>query len=105
MNELLLLINMSRTFPLTEHKTLTSIAEKRAAYLCDNEFSHKGWHVYKSKFLYRGENLAKDFSDYKSMHEAFMSSGSHRANILNTNYYYIGLATKCNITVQEFGGN
>jgi len=102
MQELLLLINMSRVTQLQVNKTLTQHAEKRATYLCDHEFSHKGWNNFVFKF--QGENLAKGFSDNLSTFNALMSSLEHKKNILDPNYSYIGLAQKCGITVIEFAG-
>jgi uncharacterized protein YkwD len=104
MVELLIMINMVRVSPLKISHTLSSIADKRATYLCDHEFSHAGWRSYPSKFSYRGENLAKDYGTIKEAHEALMLSASHKANILNKNYRYVGLAYKCGILVEEFGG-
>lgn len=104
MLELLIMINMVRVSSLKISPTLSSIADKRATYLCDHEFSHDGWTSYPSNFSYRGENLAKDYDTIKEAHEALMQSASHRANILNKKYRYIGLAYKCGILVEEFGG-
>ncbi len=39
-----------------------------------------------------GENLAKDFTDSKFVHQAWMNSSSHRANILKSAYQEIGIA-------------
>lgn len=60
-----------------------------------------------------GENLALgDFKDEKDLVDAWMASPGHRANILNTDYTEIGIATgldtfqdrgKTWISVQEFG--
>lgn len=60
-----------------------------------------------------GENLALgDFKDEKDLVDAWMASPGHRANILNTEYTEIGIATGFNtfedrgktwLAVQEFG--
>ncbi len=44
-------------------------------------------------FLNAGENLAKDFSDSQDIIDAWMSSPSHRDNILSENYLEIGVAS------------
>lgn len=43
-------------------------------------------------YTYAGENLAKDFVTADAIHNAWMNSPSHRANILNENYDDIGIA-------------
>ncbi len=62
-------------------------------------------------YLFAGENLAINFADPQSQHDAFMKSESHKKNILNIRYKEIGVAVitgKINgkqtiVTVQEFG--
>jgi len=62
-------------------------------------------------YSFAGENLAINFTDAKTQHEAFMQSESHKKNILNPKYKEIGVAvitgkingTQTIITVQEFG--
>jgi len=44
------------------------------------------------RYLYAGENLARDFSDASSVVEAWMASSSHRSNILDDNFKEIGVA-------------
>ncbi|MDO8559957.1 MAG: CAP domain-containing protein [bacterium] len=43
-------------------------------------------------YVYAGENLAVDFMSADAIHEAFMRSPSHRANIMNARYQDIGVA-------------
>lgn len=43
-------------------------------------------------YRYAGENLARDFSDTPAMMSAWMSSASHRENILSNRYSEIGVA-------------
>lgn len=43
-------------------------------------------------YVYAGENLAVDFVTADAVHQAFMKSPSHRANILNPSYQDIGVA-------------
>ena len=62
-------------------------------------------------YSFAGENLAINFTDPQTQHQAFMNSASHKKNILNEKYQEIGVAVitgKINgkqtiITVQEFG--
>ena len=103
MLELIILINLARSQPLIQDKTLTNIAQRRAEYLCDHEFSHVGWNV-PTKFNYRGENLAADFPSATSTHKALMNSPKHKANIINPDFQYVGIGEACGITVFEFGG-
>lgn len=44
------------------------------------------------RYLYAGENLARDFSDASSVVDAWMASPSHRSNILDDNFNEIGVA-------------
>jgi len=44
------------------------------------------------RYLYAGENLARDFSDAQSVVEAWMASPSHRSNILDDHFREIGVA-------------
>lgn len=44
------------------------------------------------RYLYAGENLARDFSDASSVVEAWMASPSHRSNIMDDKFREIGVA-------------
>lgn len=63
------------------------------------------------KYVYAGENLARDFSDAASVINAWMNSPSHRSNLLDKNFKEIGVAvlsgkltgTDGILVVQEFG--
>ncbi|MEK7581482.1 MAG: CAP domain-containing protein [Patescibacteria group bacterium] len=44
------------------------------------------------KYVYAGENLARDFSDASSVVNAWMNSPSHRSNLLDKNFKEIGVA-------------
>ncbi len=72
------------------------------------------WHWFREAgydFVYAGENLAVNFYDSEPVHQAWMNSPGHRANILNGNFTEIGIATKEGFyegrptifVVQEFG--
>lgn len=62
-------------------------------------------------YRYAGENLARDFSDSKSVVEAWIASPSHRENLLNGHYQDIGVAVvdgtlegrETTLVVQMFG--
>lgn len=43
-------------------------------------------------YKYAGENLAKDFSNTAAIHQAWMNSPTHRANIVKPEYTNIGLS-------------
>lgn len=43
-------------------------------------------------YVYAGENLAKGFSTAEGVHQAWMASPTHKANLMNTNYRDIGVA-------------
>lgn len=44
------------------------------------------------KYVYAGENLARDFEDASDVVQAWMNSPSHRANLLDRNFKEIGVA-------------
>jgi hypothetical protein len=44
-------------------------------------------------YAYAGENLAKGFSDSQSVHDAWMASPTHRANIMDPQFQEVGIAT------------
>ncbi|WKZ30800.1 MAG: CAP domain-containing protein [Candidatus Dojkabacteria bacterium] len=62
-------------------------------------------------YVYAGENLAKGFSTSEGVHQAWMASPTHRANIVNGNYRDIGIAVvegellgeQTTLVVQMFG--
>lgn len=62
-------------------------------------------------YVYAGENLAKGFSTAEGVHEAWMASPTHRANIVSGNYKDIGVAVvegvllgkRTTLVVQMFG--
>ncbi len=107
--------------PVTENALLTKAAEAKADDMIKNDyFAHTSplgetpWYWLKSAgYSYRaaGENLAINYSDAKEQHKAWMKSATHRANILNSRFEEIGMATRQGringkdaiITVQLFG--
>lgn len=62
-------------------------------------------------YIYAGENLAKGFSTAEGVHQAWMASPTHKANIINSNYKEIGIAVaegelqgeQVTLVVQMFG--
>lgn len=62
-------------------------------------------------YRYAGENLARDFSDAKSIVDAWVVSPTHRDNLLNSHYQDIGIAVvdgtlegrETTLVVQMFG--
>lgn len=52
------------------------------------------------RYIFAGENLARDFSDAGSVVDAWMNSPSHRSNLLDKNFKEIGVA----VVNDKFGG-
>ena len=88
--------------PLKENPKLTKAAQKRADYLASTGyFNHQDpqgrwpWHYFTEngyKYKYAGENLARKFTESEEVEKAFMSSPTHKANILNVHYKEVGSA-------------
>lgn len=63
------------------------------------------------RYLYAGENLARDFANPEAVVSAWMASSTHRDNILNPKYREIGVAVidgtlagvETTLVVQHFG--
>lgn len=107
--------------PLKENPLLSEAARRKAADMfAFNYWAHNSpsgrdpWSFFKEvgyKYLYAGENLARDFQDPESVVEAWMNSPSHRENIINSKYLEIGVAvvdgsllgTQTTLVVQLFG--
>lgn len=107
--------------PVAENTLLTKAAEAKADDMVKNDyFAHTSpagetpWYWLKEAgYSYRaaGENLAINYSDPKEQHKAWMKSTTHRANILNSRFEEIGMATRhgringkdATVTVQLFG--
>ena len=81
---------------------LTAAAEKKAHDMFKNNYwahvSPSGLEPWsfilaeKYDYSYAGENLAKNFNTSKEVVQAWISSSSHRENMLNNNYDEIGFA-------------
>lgn len=89
--------------PLTPNAILEKAAQQKA-----NDMAEKGYFAHTSpegrtpwywfekagySFSYAGENLAVNFSDSEDVDTAWMNSPGHRANILNSHFTEIGIAT------------
>jgi hypothetical protein len=99
--------NQNRTtnaLPALAESPLLDVAaqEKADDMVKNNYFAHTSpagippWYWFEQvgyNFEYAGENLAVNFSDSEDVTNAWMNSPEHRANILNTNYTQIGMAT------------
>jgi uncharacterized protein YkwD len=81
-----------------------------------NYFAHTSpsgatpWHWFKTlgyAYTYAGENLAEGYTDAIELEQSWMSSETHRANILSPHYSDVGLAivshNQTNLIVQLFG--
>lgn len=106
---------------LTPNPLLEKAAQLKADDMAEKGyFSHNApdgttpWHWFNEvgyNYAAAGENLAVNFTDSKDVTEAWLSSPTHRANIMNANYTEIGIATAHGtykgkdaiFVVQEFG--
>lgn len=87
---------------LVENEKLSVAAQAKAADMfADDYWAHYSprgkspWNFITSagyKYVYAGENLARDFTDAKSVVSAWMRSSSHKANMLDGNFKEIGVA-------------
>lgn len=88
--------------PLKVNPQLVQAAQQKAQDMLNNNyFAHTSpdgitpWHWLDEvgyKYRAAGENLAKDFTESEFVHQAWMNSPSHKANILKNNYQEIGIA-------------
>jgi uncharacterized protein YkwD len=103
---LMLLNGLRGEHPLTLAPELSARAQTRAQYFCDHPLSHDGWEIYfeGTPYTVMGENLAKGYSDAKTVVDAWMKSPGHRANILNPDYKQFGVGQACGVFVQFFSG-
>lgn len=106
---------------LVENQALSYAAQLKASNMFEENYwahySPSGQDPWKFilgadyKFSYAGENLARNFYNSPDVVSAWMSSFSHRDNILNSNYQDIGVAVvdgilngqKTTLVVQMFG--
>ncbi|MFH0943502.1 MAG: CAP domain-containing protein [Candidatus Beckwithbacteria bacterium] len=104
--ELVNLTNQQRqeaNLPALElNSTLSQAAQQKAAdMIAKNYWAHTGpdgttpWVFFKNagyRYLYAGENLARDFYDSGSVVKAWMNSPTHKDNIMSSRYREIGIA-------------
>jgi len=124
-NELVALANSERVArglaPLTIDSRLVEAAQNKGNDMLEKDYwAHYGpngespWQFILAAeydYVFAGENLAKDFTSTAPIHNAWMESPSHRANIINSNYEDIGIAMvtgdflgeETTIVVQMFG--
>lgn len=94
-----------RRYQLSDLKpnlNLTASAYAKAHDMIDKQYwDHFGpngeapWDFIKASgynYIYAGENLAKGFQTAEGVHQAWMASPTHKANILSGNYKDIGIA-------------
>lgn len=88
--------------PLVINQQLVQAAQSKAEDMLNQDyFAHTSpvgvtpWYWLEKagyKYTAAGENLARNFTDSNYVHQAWMDSASHKANILNKNYQEIGIA-------------
>lgn len=88
--------------PLTINPQLSQIAAAKAADMFARDYwAHNApdgttpWVFFQNvgyRYIYAGENLAKDFNDSKGVVDAWMASSSHRENMLSAKYDEVGFA-------------
>lgn len=104
--ELLALTNGDRKAPIQESAVLDARAKVRAEYICTipfTEAAHDSFYIINpnspspvtsilsdlSKFT--AENLARNFDSVEATNAGFMASVTHRTNIIDTGYQYMGI--------------
>lgn len=99
---IILLVNALRQEPLMVSDDLTAKATARAEYLCDHEFSHKGFEKQFTEYRAGGENLSKGFSALEA-NIAWIKSPSHYRNMVNPIWTMTGVGeADCGVIVQLF---
>jgi len=107
--------------PLKLNSLLNESAQRKAGdmfafdYWAHNSPSGRDpWSFFKEvgyKYLFAGENLAKDFSSPEAVVSAWMASPTHRDNLLNPKYQEIGISvvdgtiggSQTTLVVEHFG--
>ena len=119
------LTNQKRTeeglAPLSLNARLNEAAQRKAGDMfAFNYWAHSSpsgrdpWGFFREvdyRYLYAGENLARDFMNSESVVEAWVNSSTHRENVFNKNYQEIGVAVvngtlngvETTLVVQLFG--
>jgi len=107
--------------PLRQNSLLAAAAAAKSADMHTNNYwahySPQGktpWNFISSvgyKYIYAGENLARDFADPQAVVNAWMASPTHKSNVLDKNFKEIGVSvsngsltgTEGVLVVQMFG--
>ena len=85
----------------TNNKLISAARAKSADMFSNNYWAHfspKGtapWSFITAsgyRYIFAGENLARDFNDAQSVVNAWMNSSSHRSNLLDKNFKEIGVS-------------
>lgn len=118
---LVTLANKSRVIELKVNPVLVKAAQNKADDMAaKGYFSHvtpegkTPWQWISEagyNYVYAGENLAVNFTESEDVNKAWLNSPTHRANIVNTKFTEIGIATaeglyngrKATYVVQMFG--
>lgn len=103
------LTNSLRLHSLKEDVVLDMEAQIRAELLCSTPFSHTGFQMFNPGYKWFGENLAMGIDSPVSVVVAWYKSPSHRANMLNKHYSFVGVGRfvckdGTSRTVEMFGG-
>jgi len=106
---------------LSENGLLNQAAANKAAHMfAQNYWAHYApdgtspWYFFNQvgyKYVWAGENLAKDFQTSEGVVQGWMNSPSHKSNLLNKSYREIGVAvangtlegSETTLVVQLFG--
>ena len=90
--------------PLSANEQLTAAAAAKAGDMFSRDYwAHNSpggrtpWSFITEsgfRYIFAGENLARDFTDAKSAVDAWMRSPSHRSNLLDSNFREIGVAVE-----------
>ena len=107
--------------PFKQNSLLSSAAQAKSVDMQTNNYwahySPQGkspWNFISAagyKYIYAGENLARDFNDPQAVINAWMASPTHRSNVLDKNFKEIGVSvsngsltgTEGVLVVQMFG--
>lgn len=105
--EIFRIINQYRGLNYLPALRTSQALNKTAEYKVNTgQFSHKGFNQILKKFNVKygtaGENLGLNYSKESKLVDAFMASPLHRANILDRDFKYIGIANNGSLTAVHF---
>lgn len=94
--------------PLRISSGLQKSAQAKLNDMLKYEYFNHDKYVYfisrDTNFPAMGENLARNFKTNEEAFDAWMASPTHRDNILESRFTYIGIAVSGSYIVQHFGG-